>query len=413
MRLRYTKRHAESKHGLNVLLLSEHFPPRVGGTSTYTLNVTREISLVSGRCHLVTFGKTMHTSRVTPPKAVLHLLDPPEVFKKERFFPLVAFFTCLRILRVETVDVIHALQGFFAFSLGAFLGKLFQVPVVWTVQNLPPAEIRIPKPFRSRLLNQSFASFYEKANVDFAMLLLRAPHARLVCVSEETALKAENLGANRDIIRIVPNGVNLDVFSPSSESKPLGENRPELVNAAGFIRHKGQDVLLHAMVRVLKASHDAHITFIGPEREEGWKEGLKRLATDLQINDHVTLLSPLGQKALADRYRSCAVYVHPSREEGFAMAVFEAMSCGCPVVVTDTADLQKLVEATGGGIAVPIDDPEALAEAIVRLLSNPEEATKMGLRNARFVSEHYSWKIIAEQLLGVYQEAVSDISPQG
>jgi glycosyltransferase involved in cell wall biosynthesis len=89
------------------------------------------------------------------------------------------------------------------------------------------------------------------------------------------------------------------------------------------------------------------------------------------------------------------------------MTVVEAMSCARALVVTDCGALPHLVHEQGG-IRVPAGDPEALAQALVHLLRNPEKRVEMGRYNRRQVEEKMSWDKVAQQLEVIYEIVLSE-----
>ncbi len=85
----------------------------------------------------------------------------------------------------------------------------------------------------------------------------------------------------------------------------------------------------------------------------------------------------------------------PLLEFGFFWSpakIFEYMACGLPVVTTDQDYLRQVVEGSGGGVVVPQRDPEATAEAVVRLLDDPEASSGIGRAGRRAVVERFSWQ---------------------
>ncbi|MBM9505782.1 glycosyltransferase [Actinacidiphila acididurans] len=153
-----------------------------------------------------------------------------------------------------------------------------------------------------------------------------------------------------------------------------------LVVCVGRLCHqKGQDLLLRAWPEVTARVPDARLVLVGdgPDR------------------DRLRLLAP-PQVLLAGAvdplpwYRAADVVVLPSRWEGMALAPLEAMACGRPVVVTDTAGAREsLPPADAAYCVVPVDDPSALAAALSRLLAGPELRTAASSRALAHVRERH------------------------
>ncbi|GAI73860.1 unnamed protein product, partial [marine sediment metagenome] len=101
----------------------------------------------------------------------------------------------------------------------------------------------------------------------------------------------------------------------------------------------------------------------------------------------------------------CDVFVLPSRQEGFAGAVLEAMAAQRPVVVTPAAAAG--VEEGRVGRIVPVDDPEALADAVLELLRDRARARRMGQAGRQHVVAHYSLDLMVRRYEEVYWELLT------
>jgi glycosyltransferase involved in cell wall biosynthesis len=113
----------------------------------------------------------------------------------------------------------------------------------------------------------------------------------------------------------------------------------------------------------------------------------------------VTLLGPRGD--LPELLAACDLLVLPSRHEGDPAVVLEAMASARPVVVTPAAAAS--VEADGTGLIVPQDDPSALAQAIIRLLRDPEAARQMGVAGRAVVEERHDIRAMVSRYESVWE----------
>jgi glycosyltransferase involved in cell wall biosynthesis len=146
-----------------------------------------------------------------------------------------------------------------------------------------------------------------------------------------------------------------------------GDTHPfVIVSVANIVARKGQDVLVRALPAIRSAVGDARLLLIGRIDEPDFATELRRLAADLGIAEHVCLLGyrddPLP---LVARSQLGAL---ASQTEGLPMSLLEAMTCGLPVVSTDCpAGPAYLLEQGASGLLVPVDDPDAMAEAVIRI----------------------------------------------
>ncbi len=189
----------------------------------------------------------------------------------------------------------------------------------------------------------------------------------VVCVSAAECAEGEAAGIRARRWEVVPNGVDLTAYAPSSRAEArarLGLGDGPLVVCVGRLsRQKGQDVLVEAMRDV-----DADLVLVGDGPEPP------------PPADRVTLVG--RRDDVADWYAAADVVAVPSRWEGMALTALEALACDRPVVATDVAGMR---EALGDEPLVPVEDAAALAQAITRRLRDPgsgwrERAERFDLR---------------------------------
>ena len=200
--------------------------------------------------------------------------------------------------------------------------------------------------------------------------------------------------------RIVPNGIDTDLFYPIPGVK-REKNRIIVTNSADTPL-KGLDYLLQAVSKILKTRR-TRLIVIGTPKKNGYIETLIR---ELGIGECVSFTGRIDHNEFVRQYARAAVAVVPSVYEGFGLPAGEAMACGLPVVCTTGGALPEVVG--DAGILVPPADPEALAGSITRLLDNPEQAAKIGRAGRMRVHKHFTWKRAAEMTVEAYREAIRD-----
>ncbi len=213
--------------------------------------------------------------------------------------------------------------------------------------------------------------------------LLRSADA-VTAVSEELRdLAVERSGLRPDLVRVIPNGVDLTrwgavagVGSGGTQVLSVGRLTPD---------HKGQDVLLRAMVQVRDALGDVRLTLVGTGR---WRDELEALTAELGLADAVTFAGERSPDELAEDLARADVFTLASRREGLPLALLEAMAAGVPVVATDVGSVAEAVTPDAGVVVAP-DDPLALADALVRVLGDEDRRAALAA-GARRRAEVYS-----------------------
>ncbi|RBY86227.1 glycosyltransferase family 1 protein [Blastococcus sp. TF02A-26] len=175
--------------------------------------------------------------------------------------------------------------------------------------------------------------------------------------------------------RVVHNGVREP--QPPATTAPAAAGPRRLVVVGRLSERKGQDVAVAATALVREAGHDVTLTLVGDSYPgyEHVEEGLRVQARDLGVADATVFTGfcdPAPHVAAAD------VVLVPSRVEPFGLVAVEGMLHGRPVVVSAVGGLPEVVRDGETGLLVRPDDPRALADAVLRLLTDTELATALG-----------------------------------
>jgi glycosyltransferase involved in cell wall biosynthesis len=125
----------------------------------------------------------------------------------------------------------------------------------------------------------------------------------------------------------------------------------------------------------------------------------------------VALPGPMGPEELLREYRRAGALCMPCRllptdRDGIPNVLVEAMAAGVPVVATAVSGIPELVSHEENGLLVPPDDPEALADALVRLHGDPELAARLVANGRRTVAERFDGERLARELAALFAEAV-------
>ncbi len=246
---------------------------------------------------------------------------------------------------------------------------------------------------------------------------------RLIAATPNERADMESLyDADPAKIDIVPPGVNLDLFHPIPRAEArrrigVPENQKVILFVGRIQPLKGIDCLIRAMSLVLKKypefKDNVCISIIGgnPHTTSGDEQRelqrLHALKESLGVGNMVTFLGAKNQNTLVNYYSAAQMVVMPSFYESFGMVAIEAMACGTPVIASDVGGLAYTVEDGFNGYLVPLRDPPALAEKITLLLKYNDLRDHLG-GQARHWVERFSWENIAEQMLAVYQRALSE-----
>ncbi len=196
---------------------------------------------------------------------------------------------------------------------------------------------------------------------------------------------------------VVPNIVDLSEFKYSdtshgqqeSETQHTNTNTFEFLSAASANHGKGFDVLVKAYAKLIaELENDSdiktHLTIMGDGPE---LPIIKNMASELGIQDNITFTGSYVRKEFADNLSHSDCFVLPSRSETFGIVYIEALATGTPVIATKCGGPEDFVDDTNG-ILIPVDDVDALAEAMKEMVRDFQSA------NCKFSGAHM--KLVSE-----------------
>ncbi len=219
--------------------------------------------------------------------------------------------------------------------------------------------------------------------------------ARVTVVSEAMRASLQGIGSAVGKIEVQPMGVDFDErFTPDA---CCTRSPNELLFVGRMVEKKGLRHLLDAMPRVLQSCPDARLTIAGFGPEGAARAAQARR---LGIEGRIRFLGAVSQRDLPALYRRAAVFVAPFVEaasgdqEGLGLVVVEAIACGCPVVASDLPAVDQVLGGDERAVRVPAADPDALAEALIAMLSRPPEASELATRRER-LRQQFGWTQVA------------------
>lgn len=291
-------------------------------------------------------------------------------------------------------DIVHV--QYIAPGLAPIIAaKLAKVPVIFATVHQPGRPYGLKERFLLRTASKLCTGFF--------------------CVSQsaerswfgDSAIWDVNKARNGRKHFTIYNGVDCERVQASADSANANDLKSSLgiagrpvVGVVGRLRaEKGHAWLLEAMADVVKVIPDVVLLVVGdgPDRES-----LKQKAANLGISENLIWM---GQKLPEEVYRLYAVMdvvAVPSLFEGFGLTAAEAMAAGLPVVASSVEGLSEVVADSQTGYLLPPGNSKVLAEALVKLLKNPELRLKMGQRAHEVVQKEFSLAQFQTTILAAY-----------
>ncbi|WP_106506807.1 glycogen synthase [Brachybacterium timonense] len=394
---------------MRVDLLTKEYPPAVyGGAGVHVAELTRVLRPhieVQVRCFGAERSETDTTAYRTP-----HELEGANA-------ALATMGTDLQIAAdCAGADLIHS-HTWYANFAGHTASLLHGAPHVLSAHSLEPL-----RPWKAEQLGGGYAlsSYLERAAYEYA--------AGVIAVSagmREDILRAYPM-VDPQRVHVVHNGIDIEQWQPNTETSALttrgiDPEAPTIVFVGRITRQKGLPYFLRA-VRELPADYQVVLCAGAPDTEEIARE-VSELVSGLRSDrDGIHLITEmLPRHELTQLLSHATTFVCPSIYEPLGIVNLEAMACGTPVVASATGGIPEVVADGETGYLVPIDqvqdgtgtptDPEAfvadLADALTRMVSDPQRARQMGEASRRRAAEHFSWESIAQRTLSVYRTVLA------
>lgn len=231
--------------------------------------------------------------------------------------------------------------------------------------------------------------------------------AGVIAVSESVRRHLIDRGiAPQERISVIPNGVDTDLFDPSRFAADHAPRREgPVIGSIGRLRpQKGHEVLIAAAPAMLERFPSAAIEIVG---EGPLRSDLEERARRLGVAGRVRFRGSIPHEQIPAVLAGWDLLAMPSRWEGFGIAAAEAMAMGTPVVATAVEGIAELVIDGRTGILVPAGQPEPLADAMIRLLTDAAARDEMGREGRRRVCDSFSIEAAAARLMDLYDSILT------
>ena len=201
---------------------------------------------------------------------------------------------------------------------------------------------------------------------------------------------------------IIPNGIDLAHFGPHVPPiEDLCDGKLNILFVGRLEKRKGFSYLLRAFLRAKQEMSNLRLVVVGPYNAKA-QHHYENFVLSHNLSD-VHFVGYVSKEELARYYRSCDIFCAPSTGgESFGIILLEGMASGKPIIASDIDGYRCVVANGREGLLVRPKDDEELADALLRLLRNPDLRREMG-RQGFITAEQYSWEKVAGRVLAYYQ----------
>jgi len=404
---------------MRIAILTNEYPPHIyGGAGVHVEYLTRELARVEDGNHsleILCFGEQQSNEgnlrvRGVMPECVLPYQDP----RHARFQD-----TMLRNLEMAgllgDVDVVHC-HTWYTHLAGCLVKQLTGARLVLTTHSLEPH-----RPWKVEQLGTAYnaSSWVERTAYENA--------DGVIAVSASMRDDVHELyRVPREKIRVIHNGIDLNQYRPSPDPAVLAKYaidpaRPFVLFVGRITRQKGIIHLVEA-IQWIRPGVQVVLCAGAPDTPEIGREMAERVeGARLQSANPIIWIPQIVPKdEIIALYTQASLFACPSVYEPFGIINLEAMACGTPVVASAVGGIIEVVVPGKTGLLVPVDaeggadfepkDPAKFArdfaDAINRLLDDPERLKEMGARSRARVEHVFSWTSIARWTMDFYWDLV-------
>ncbi len=387
---------------MNILILSQVFPPKRGGVQTASYNTAKYLARLGHNVVVV-------TSKWAKERRKFHEMDgflvyrfksynPPEIegitqVSSLRFNP-VMLLKLPKIIKKHNIQLIHAQGRMFPISwLTAILNKFLKRAMYVNVQGRLEVGITgIIENIFDKIITKHIYEKYTK---------------KIICVSESLKERLMNLKIKENKLFVIPNGVDIIEFTKIPGAKFFDkylvgrEDFKKVIFVGRLDVQKGVEYLIRAIPIVVKTYNKVHFFILGNGNLENL---LKKLAKTLDIRDYITFLDMIPLEKMCEFYSSADIFCLPSLHEGFPLSIAEALSIGLVIVASAIEGIPEAIIENENGFLTTPKNVLQISEKLVKALNlNDENLKTIQKNNIKLARDKYSWENLVKEIILVYR----------
>lgn len=305
-------------------------------------------------------------------------------------------FQLARLIKREKVDLIHSHGTVPLNIISRLAAKLSGVPCI--------SHIHAENVFNANPLVRQCQIFLDNWTTQFCY--------KLIAVSNATKQSLVKQGIHPDRIEVIVNSIDPNRIRCSQSREEIFrtfriDSKKRLIGVIGRLSPtKGLEDFLKAMREITQQVPDVVGIIVGEDLEQKGKyqRELQELSRSLNLNGAVMFTG--FQQDPFSFLNAMEFFVFPSLREGMPLAILEAMCLKKAVVATHVGGIPEVVQKGETGVLIPPADSGALAQAVLKLLDDPERTKEMGEAGYKRVKEYFSESRMIDQIRELYQTAV-------
>jgi phosphatidylinositol alpha-1,6-mannosyltransferase len=395
------------------LLISDMFPPKIGGSSRWFWEIYRrlpraEIVIAAGEDRQQDEFDRTHGLRVM--RLPLTSSDWGVFNLGTLRWYWSVFQSLAPIVRTQGVDQIHCGRTLPEGWIGWMLKQRYRIPYICYAHG---------EEINTRYVGQPSGILTSRQLRWMIRKVLRGANFVVANSQSTRQILMNGWGLPASAVRLMHPGVDTQRFVPAARNEAerarLGWNdRPVLLTVGRLETRKGHDQMILALHAIRRTIPDVLYAIVGDGERQ---EFLQSLVERENLTEHVQFLGELTDERLLHCYQQCDLFVLPNRQvgndiEGFGIVLLEAQACGKAVVAGDSGGTAETLRNFGTGRIVSCDSPDQLAAVVVELMNNASLGAQMGQAGRKWVTDHFDWTVVAGRAEELFQNRFRDNARQ-
>ena len=388
---------------MKILMLTWEYPPRVvGGISKVVYDLSHKMVKEGNEVTVVTYRDGDNVKYYENDKGVEVYRVDNYMIRPNNFIDWIMQLNFNMITKANEIinkngkfDVIHAHDWLVAYSAKS-IKESYNIPLISTIHATESGRNSGIHDETQRYINDSeWMLTYESSEVIVNSNYMKNEVQRL-------------FGLPYDKINVIPNGVNLQLFSNVNVDYDFRrqyamDNEKIILYVGRLVYEKGIQNLIAAMPKILDRYHDSKLIICG---RGGMIDELREQVKYLGIDNKVYFAGYCDSKKMQKMYKCADVAVFPSTYEPFGIVAIESMLSGTPTIVSDVGGLNEIVEHGVTGMKSYAGNANSIADSVLALLFDPKFCANISQNAIKKVKENYNWAKITDNTYYVYQLAI-------
>ena len=380
---------------MHIMIVTDQYPPMIGGVPTVTHDLAVDLVQRGHQVWVAAPSYGMRDARRLEQGVRVYRFSSFEwPAYKELRIPFLPFMPIRNMIKKSEPDIIHIHSPVVLGNIAQILAGGLRKPVVATNHYLP---INMSRSLTNDpLIGKHFS------NVIYSYLVNFCNRCEYVTAPTMTALKLLYDHGLRAPAKAISNGIDLTKFTPGVPDPTirkrfnLPEDKPLILHVNRLSEEKRVNILIDA---VAKMHNNAHVALVstGPAEQE-----LRAQVAQLTVEDRVSFLGYVRDADLLALRRSSEFFVIPSEADLQSLATMEAMACGLPVVAANAYALPELVHHEKNGFLFKGGDSDEMARYMNILVADADLRKRMGAESLRIIAKHDRTQVL-DQWEEIYQ----------